>query len=168
MVSGQVKIFPVWNGGGTVKLSFVNSDNSIPSDEFVEEVQTEVDPIVNSGEGIGLAPIGHHVTVTKPVEYKININVYVDVNVNFSLSNIQDKIIERIKSYILEVQNNWQNSNILTVYVSKVIAYTLLTEGVDNVARVIINGEQNDLQLEETAQLQQFPIVGEVKIYENR
>lgn len=164
---GQVKIFPVWNGGGTVKLSFVNSDNSIPSDEFVNEVQTEIDPIINSGEGIGLAPIGHHVTVTKPVEFRINIDVYVDVNANFSLSNIQNEILAKIKNYILEVQNNWQNSSIITIYISKVIAYTLLTEGIDNVARVVINGEENDLQLEETAQLQQFPIIGEVKIYEN-
>lgn len=164
---GQVKIFPVWNGGGTVKLSFVNSDNSIPSDEFVDEVQTEIDPIVNSGEGIGLAPIGHHVTVTKPVKYKINIDVYVDVNANYSLSNVQDEIIKRINDYILEVQNSWQDSEILTIYLSKVIAYSLLVTGIDNVARVIINDEQADLQLEETAQLQQFPVIGEVNIYEN-
>lgn len=51
------KIFPVWNGGGTVKVAVIASDWQIPSSDFINELQTMIDPIQNQGEGIGLAPI---------------------------------------------------------------------------------------------------------------
>ena len=35
---GAVKVFPVWNGGGTVKIVLVDSEWSVPSSELVEEV----------------------------------------------------------------------------------------------------------------------------------
>lgn len=60
---GQVKVYTAWNGGGTVKLRLLDSDNNIPSSELLELVQTQVDPVQNSGEGLGIAPIGHSVTV---------------------------------------------------------------------------------------------------------
>ena len=34
---GAVKVFPVWNGGGTVKIVLVDSEWSVPSSELVED-----------------------------------------------------------------------------------------------------------------------------------
>ena len=59
---GGVKVYPVWNGGGTVKLVIINSEFNVPSAELVGQVQTAVDPVQNSGRGVGIAPIGHVVT----------------------------------------------------------------------------------------------------------
>ena len=56
---GAVKVFPVWNGGGTVKIVLVDSEWSVPSSELVEEVQEAIDPVGTQGTGVGLAPIGH-------------------------------------------------------------------------------------------------------------
>ena len=41
---GAVKVFPVWNGGGTVKIVFVNSDWGVPSSTLVDTVQTPSTP----------------------------------------------------------------------------------------------------------------------------
>ena len=60
---GGVKVIPTWNGGGTVKLVILNSSFSKPSSELISYVQTAIDPVTNQGEGLGLAPIGHVVTV---------------------------------------------------------------------------------------------------------
>ncbi|MFR0924503.1 MAG: baseplate J/gp47 family protein [Butyricicoccaceae bacterium] len=60
---GGVKVYPVWNGGGTVKLTIIASDYTAPSTELISKVQTAIDPEQNHGEGLGLAPIGHTVTV---------------------------------------------------------------------------------------------------------
>ena len=54
----------MWNGGGTVKLTIIASDFTAPSTELIRQVQTAIDPEQNHGEGMGLAPIGHTVTVT--------------------------------------------------------------------------------------------------------
>ena len=60
---GGVKVYPAWNGGGTVKLVVIASDFTAPSDEVISNVQTVIDPEGNQREGLGLAPIGHTVTV---------------------------------------------------------------------------------------------------------
>ena len=71
---GAVKVFPVWNGGGTVKIVFVNSDWGIPSSDLVNSVQTAVDPVQNQGVGDGIAPIGHVVTVEGVTGTTINVS----------------------------------------------------------------------------------------------
>ena len=37
---GGVKVYPVWNGGGTVKLTIIASDFTAPSTELISKVQT--------------------------------------------------------------------------------------------------------------------------------
>ena len=51
---GGVKVEPVWDGGGTVKLTIIDSDYNKPSDTLIAEVQTAVDPVQNQGEGYGI------------------------------------------------------------------------------------------------------------------
>src|SRR5690606_29153179 len=70
---GGVKVYPAWNGGGTVKLVIIDSDYNKPSSVLVDEVQTAIDPEQNQGLGYGLAPIGHTVTVVGVDEVTIDI-----------------------------------------------------------------------------------------------
>ena len=50
--------------GGTVLVTVVNSlDYGEASSVLLESIQTELDPVQNAGEGYGLAPIGHVVSV---------------------------------------------------------------------------------------------------------
>lgn len=44
-----VKVYPVWNGGGTVKVVFITSEYKLPSSEMIDTVQTIVDPVQNQG-----------------------------------------------------------------------------------------------------------------------
>ena len=60
---GGCKPYRAWKGPGTVKLVITGSDYQPPSDTLINTVQTAIDPTQNSGDGIGLAPIDHEVTV---------------------------------------------------------------------------------------------------------
>lgn len=164
---GGSKIFPIWNGGGTVKISFINSDNSIPSSEFVEEVQNLIDPIANHAEGLGLAPIGHTVTVVAPTSLEISINATIELLDDYTIDQLQSSIEEAISSYISEIQENWENSSSITIYVSRIIAAILSVYGVNNVASVTINNSSSDLVLQENATTQEFPYLKEVTLNEN-
>lgn len=53
---GAVKVTPCWNGGGTVKLTILDSEFNKASDVLIEKVQNEICPELSS-EGLGLAPI---------------------------------------------------------------------------------------------------------------
>ena len=66
--------------GGTVLVTVVNSlDYGEASNVLLESIQTELDPVQNAGEGYGLAPIGHVVSV-KSAE---TVAVYVTTTVTF-------------------------------------------------------------------------------------
>ena len=112
------KVFPVWNGGGTVKVSFIGSNYTIPSEEFIEEVQTKLDPIANQGQGLGLAPIGHTVTVVAPNPITINVEATLNLENAVLISQVQTSVENAIKSYLQEVQNEWaETDEKLTIYI---------------------------------------------------
>lgn len=51
---GGVKVYPVWAGGGTVKLTIIASDFTAPSSELISKVQSAIDPEGNQGEASAL------------------------------------------------------------------------------------------------------------------
>lgn len=162
------KVFPVWNGGGTVKLAIVATGNTIPSEAFIEQLQTLIDPIQNQGEGIGLAPIGHSVTVVAPTELDIDITATLIIESGYTIEQLQSSIERNIGKYINEVQNQFSDYNILTIYVSRIIASILEVPQVQNVSALTINGESTDLIINLSGTNVKFPMLGDVILSENQ
>ena len=104
---GDVKVFPVWDGGGTVKLSIIDSEYNPATPEFVKLVQSEIDPIPNGGEGYGLAPIGHRVMVATPEAVMIDISATVTLQSGFTIGQLQADIEAAISAYLLELRRTW-------------------------------------------------------------
>ncbi len=94
---GAVKVFPVWNGGGTVKIVFVNSDWGIPSSDLVNSVQTVVDPVQNQGVGDGIAPIGHVVTVEGVTGTTINVSFTLTFSGSATWSTVETSVKKAIQ-----------------------------------------------------------------------
>lgn len=61
---GAVKVLPLWNGNGTVKVIVVDANKDTPSEELLQKVR---DTITEN------APIGATVTVTVPVLKTVNV-----------------------------------------------------------------------------------------------
>lgn len=59
---GDAKVFPLWNGNGTVKVVILNNEKRAPSAAVVQAAQDYIDP-TQDGHGEGQAPIGPIVTV---------------------------------------------------------------------------------------------------------
>ena len=98
---GTVKVFPVWNGGGTVKIVFVNSDWGIPSSDLVNSVQTAVDPVQNQGVGDGIAPIGHVVTVEGVTGTTINVSFTLTFSGSATWSTVETSVKKAIQDLSL-------------------------------------------------------------------
>jgi len=72
---GSSIIFPVWRGEATSR-SFILDNQYMPvNDEFLEFVQNKFDPVMRSGAGFGLVPIGHRALVSTPELKEIDIYV---------------------------------------------------------------------------------------------
>ena len=69
---GTAKVFPLWNGGNTVKIAITNG-NFLPAETtLVQKFQAYIDPGI-TGLGNGVAPIGSKVTITGGIKKDINI-----------------------------------------------------------------------------------------------
>ena len=74
---GAVKVFPLWNGAGTVKVSIIDANGMPASSTLVQTVQDYIDP--DEGKGGGCAPIGAIVTVTTAEAVAVNVAAKVEL-----------------------------------------------------------------------------------------
>lgn len=167
---GAVQIYPAWDGGGTVKCSVIDSSYDIISQEFINIIQDLIDPTPQA-EGLGIAPIGHKVTITTPSELIINIAANLTLMSGYTKQQVTPAIQEALENYILSLRKEWDNGNefnqyILRVYISRINAAILNVAGIANVTNTTINSLANDLILTENAQLQELPVLGAVTLNE--
>lgn len=133
--------------GGTVLLTIIDSDFNVPSATLIDTVQTAIDPEQNSGEGYGIAPIGHVVTVkgVNPVSVTVKTNITFDSG--FSWSNLQNSIDTVISEYLAELRKEWADSQYLIVRISQIETRILSLTGVIDIQGTKINGTENNLTL---------------------
>lgn len=167
---GAVQIYPTWNGGGTVKLSIVDPTYGPCSPEFIAAIQNTIDPENAQGErgaGLGIAPMGHKVTVVTPEEVDINVSASLSLLAGYTLGHVESAIKEALTGYIQSLKRDWADPNNMNVYscdvfVSRITAAIVSVPGVVNVTNVELNGVSSDIQLIETGARQQLPKLGEV------
>jgi uncharacterized phage protein gp47/JayE len=92
---GEHKIFPLWNGKNTVKVSILNAENGIASDTLLENFQEFLDP-GSTGLGNGAADIGAVVTVTTATAKVIDITVDVYLEDGFETHTGVSEAIEAL------------------------------------------------------------------------
>lgn len=166
---GEVQIYPTWNGGGTVKCSVLASDYSVVSDKLIEEVQVAVDPQAYTGKGIGIAPIGHTVTICTPTEKDISVACTLDLISGTNPTSIKTEVEKNIQQYLLKIRKEWGSVDTVKlssihVYYSQIMAAILSTAGIANVRALSLNDGTADITLQETAQVQEVPSLKEVII----
>ena len=166
---GACQVYPVWNGGGTVKISVVDSQYNVLTDEMLEIIQQAVDP-TKDGQGLGTAPIGHVVTVTTPEALKVDIAATIQIASGYTIEQLQPLIVEELQEYIKSIKKDWgtaaPNSNDYSLYVfqAQVMAAMLRVRGVFNVTSLQLNGNASDIILQEDNRKQQIPVLGVVTL----
>lgn len=145
---GDVKVAPVWNGGGTVKLTIIDSTFSVPSSTFVDEVQEIIDPEQNAGKGYGVAPIGHVVTVVGVKPKTVNIETTITYADGWSWEAAKTSIQEAVDGYFKEQAKAWKETKPnLIVRISQIESRILDCEGVLDISGTTLNGNASNLSL---------------------
>lgn len=146
---GAVKIFPIWNGGGTVKVVFLDSNFNVPNEELVNKVQTTLDPVKNQGKGMGLAPVGHVVTVKGSDIEEVTIKATLSLRKGLTVGQVQGEVEDVINKYFLKLRNNWESSDNTIVRISQIESKILEIEGIVDIFNTTINGKEQNLTLGE-------------------
>ena len=144
---GGTKVYPVWNGGGTVKLTIIASDYTAPSSELISKVQTAIDPEQNHGEGMGLAPIGHTVTVTGAKYADLTITANVTFAAGWSWGNGKSQLVSAANAYLDELRKTWADSETTVVRISQIETHLLTADCVVDVDGTTVNGDTRNIEL---------------------
>lgn len=150
---GGVKIYPVWAGGGTTKAVIINSSFGQPSAELIAAVQEAVDPIAYAGQGYGIAPIDHVVTIAGVTTTAVNIAATITYQSGYAWADIQAYVNSAIDAYFAELNKTWQSTKSLTVNnglivrISQIETRLLNITGVLDIAGTTLNGTASNLTL---------------------
>lgn len=151
---GGCKVIPIWNGGGTVKLIITNSQGGAATESLVKEVQQIVDPTQDQS-GMGIAPIGHIVTVEGAEAYEIEIESSFTLEQGADRDSVQQSVNKAITDYFTLLSKEWDSEENLIVRVSQIETRLLSVNGVLDVTDTTINGSNGNITLEK----QQIPVL---------
>lgn len=152
------KITPVWNGGGTVKVTILDGEYNAPSQALIDAIQNALDPVGHSGQGYGLAPIGHVVTVDGGTDVTVNITATITYVSGWSWASAGDYIKAAVDKYFEQLAETWENESALVVRLAMVDAAILSAEGVLDVSGTRLNGSAANLNLTSS----QIPLRGTI------
>lgn len=134
--------------GGTVRVVIVDSDDyGEASSALVQSVQQMLDPETDAGEGLGLAPIGHVVSVVSADAVQIQVKTTVTFEEGYNWSNTRAAMEEAVNAYLLELRKGWSGVSQTIVRISQVETRILGVSGVVDVTGTKINGSSSNLTL---------------------
>lgn len=160
---GQVKVYSAsqWNGGGTVKCVIVDSDDHVPTEELVDEVQTIIDPEGNYGEGNGIAPIGHFVTIVGAYNTVINITASFTYKRDYSWDKVKENVKTAIDNYLASLNERWSGLDKIRVRISHIESAILNVEGILDIQNTSINGKEENLAVDKDSLVSRGTINGD-------
>ena len=163
---GNTKVFPAWQYNGSVLLSIVDPIFNPITDEFAKNLKEQIDPDEDTGQGVGIAPIGHYVTITTPAKKYVNISMSVELMNTATLETIKEDIERKISEYFETVRKSFGQNVNLTIYRARIIEKVLELKEVLNVKDVALNGNFTDVIFIDEGLIgyQYLPYMGEVTI----
>lgn len=158
---GGVKVFPTPNGqGGKVQCVIVDPMFRPASQTLINNVQEIIQPKGKS-QGVGIAPIGHDVTISTVVEFTINLSMNIALKQGYTLDGVRNNIRQALESYFLSISFK---DNV--VRLSRIESIVLDVEGIADINQTTLNGTSNNITLKNDWNDYQVPILGNVEIVE--
>lgn len=142
---GGVKVLPLWNGNGTVKVIITNAENEIASEDLIAKVQNYIDE---------QRPIGATVTVVSPKPLNIDIGLKVTKG-SGNPNEIKNVVNDFFKTTAFE------REYVSYAQVGKVILEKTAT-GVQDYSNLTLNNKAENIALTD----EQLPTVGQVYLIE--
>lgn len=168
---GAVQVYPTWNGGGTVKLVILDNRFRAASQSLIGEVKNIIDPMDNEGNGYGIAPIGHQVTVVAPKERSIDVSMTIETDTNTTIIDVTPQVEEAVENYFVKLRQEWdtlisERDYKLTVYRSQFLVEILKISGIVNVTNLLLDGLDEDIEMIFSKEVSELPVVRGVTINE--
>lgn len=153
---GATKVTPVWQGGGTVKLTILDAQFNAATDALIDAVQQIIDP-TRDGHGLGIAPIDHIVTVDTAEAVPVQVTASITFKSGYSFGQMEQAVLQAVGDYLRELRSEWER-NTLTVRISQIEYRILSLDFVEDISGTRVNGADANLILTAC----QVPVLGGV------
>ena len=131
---GQVKVFPLWDGPGTVKVSVLDANQRAATAELIANVTEHIDGD-GGPDGGALAPIGATLTVSTATEQAVNVTAAIQLMDGYEVSGIEEALKVVLQNYLTNLAYVGHR---LTV--ARVIDMLMEIEGVHDINSLQLNG----------------------------
>lgn len=142
----DAKVYPVWNGPGTVKVVILGDDKKSPTQAVVDAASAHIN---------AECPIGANVTVVGATEFAINVTVTLTLTSVASIEVAQQEITDSITAYLKTI-----------AFTDSVVRYTQIANAILNSESVIdysnltINGGTANIETTD----EQIAVIGTVVV----
>lgn len=123
---GAARVYPLWNGPGTVKVVAIDSNKRAINSSLLDEVTTHIDEN---------RPIGATVTVISATEQLMNVSATVVLSNGRTLNQVQDTLGEAITEYLKSIA--FLSSQVSFAQVGSLILSVL---GISDYSNLLMNG----------------------------
>ena len=113
---------------------------------LIQSVQEAIDPDPQ-GEGLGIAPIDHIVTVNTATNVTVNVSTSLTFDEGYSFNALKTTITNTISEYLKEIRTEWANYSQSVVRISQIETRLLGIKGIVDIANTKINGSSSNLTL---------------------
>lgn len=145
---GDVKVFPLWNGPGTVKVVIIDSNKQPASQEIVNNALNHIEEN---------RPIGASVTVQSATALNINISATIIRDTNYTVEQVLSNVSNKITSYLKSIA--FKQSYVSYAQIGSLI---LDSEGVLDYSNLTINSGTSNITIGD----EQVAVLGEVVLNE--
>ena len=141
---GRVKVYPLWNGNGTVKVLAIGVDNLPCTDEQLEVVRNYIEE---------KRPIGATVTVDTPEILELNFAINIKLNRDYSGDYAEEEIVNVLNQYV----QNIEDEDI--VYI-KALSSVGDLESVEDIVTFTINDTTSNIPVNDFI----IPVVSDIRV----
>ena len=154
---GAAKVTPAWQGGGTLRITILDSTFNAASDLLVEKLQAAIDPM-QDGRGDGLAFIDHVATVDTAAVVPVEVETELSFESSYSWETMLPELTAAIEAYFDQLRRSWEDTEGIVVRIARIDAAILALDGVLDVHGTRLNGAADNLALDRLA----VPVLGGV------
>lgn len=154
---GGTKVYRLSGPAYNVLVYIINSEFAAPSAELIAKVQTAIDP-TQDGEGVGMAPIGHIVSIQGVQAIAINVSTTVTLDTGYVWTDVSAAVNTAIENYFLSLSKEWAATENLIIRISQLEAKILDVVGILDISGTQLNGAASNITLSNN----QIPVRGTI------
>jgi len=133
---GDSRVFPTWNGAGTVKVLAIDSNKLPANSSIISAVASFIETV---------RPVGAIVTVEAPNVKNIDISAKLNISSSSNLQTVTQKFTEQLNKYIKDLAFSG-----LEVSYAKMGSILLSTDGVIDYSNLKVNSDTINVQIADT------------------